>query len=247
MLEINQIYLGDCIDYLKTLPDKSVDFVITDPPYGIGINKMNFVKSGAVKVGGAYRNDYTDHPTDWDENGLTEEYFKEIKRVSKQQIIFGANHFASVLPDSRCWIVWDKRTQSKYNNDFADCELAWTSMDKPSRIIRFLWSGMLQHDMKNKEKRYHPTQKPIKVMQEIIEMFTEKGQTILDPFMGVGSTCIACKQSGRNFIGIEKEEKYFKIAQKRLSQKVLFPLAEQQEGGAIPPKDKSLGILANFL
>jgi len=222
MLEINKTYLGDCINYLKSLPDKSVDFVITDPPYGIGINKMNFVKSGAVKVGGAYRNDYTDHPTDWDENGLTDEYFREIQRVSKHQIIFGANHFASVLPDSRCWIVWDKRTQSKYNNDFADCELIWTSMDKPSRIIRFLWSGMLQQDMKNKEKRYHPTQKPVKVMREIIEMFTEKGQTILDPFMGVGSTLIACKESGRNFIGIEKEEKYYKIANQRLSQEVLL-------------------------
>ena len=215
-MELDKLYLGDCMEIMKQLPDKSVDYIITDPPYGIGINKMGFVKSGAIKVGGAYRNDYSNSPTKWDERGLTKECFKEMQRVSKHQIIFGGNNFASILPDSRCWIVWDKRTHPKYNNDFADCELAWTSLNKPSRIIRFLWSGMLQQDMKNKEKRYHPTQKPVKVMQKIIEMFTEKGQIILDPFMGSGSTCIACTQSGRHFIGIEKEKEYYEIAKARL-------------------------------
>jgi site-specific DNA-methyltransferase (adenine-specific) len=147
---------------------------------------MNFVTSGAIKVGGAYRNDYSNHPTKWDEKGLTEQYFKEIQRISKNQIIFGANHFANILPNSRCWLVWDKRTDKKYNNDFADCELIWTSFNKPSRMIRFLWSGMLQGDMKNKEKRIHPTQKPVIVMREIIEKFTNENDLVLDPFLGGG-------------------------------------------------------------
>jgi site-specific DNA-methyltransferase (adenine-specific) len=221
-MEVNKVYLGDCLPILRKMKDKSIDLVVTDPPFGIGINKMNFVMSGAIKVGGAYRNDYSKHPTDWDEKGLTQEYFNEMKRVSKNQIIFGANHFANILPNSRCWIVWDKRIEEKYNNDFADAELVWTSFDKPTRIIRFLWSGMLQGNMKTKEKRVHPTQKPVVVMRKIIEMFSTKGETILDCFCGSGSTLLAAKQTGRNYIGIEKEKLYFDITLERLKQKTLW-------------------------
>ena len=222
MVELNKLYNDDCMKILKDIPDNFFDCAIIDPPYGIKINKMNFVKSGAVKVGGAYRNDYTDHPTDWDENGLGLEQFKEIQRISKNQIIFGANNFSKFLPNSRCWVVWDKRVEEKYNNDFSDCELIWTSFDKPARIIRWLWSGMLQGDMKNKEKRLHPTQKPLFVMKKLIEMFTKEGDKIIDCFMGTGTTCLACKQLKRDFVGVELEEKYFKIAQDRLKQEVLL-------------------------
>lgn len=210
------------MEILKQIPDKFFDCAIIDPPYGIKINKMNFVKSGAVKVGRAYRNDYTDYPTSWDENGLCLEQFKEIQRISKNQIIFGANNFSNILPNSRCWVVWDKRVEKKYNNDFSDCELIWTSFDKPARVIRWLWSGMFQGDMKNKEKRLHPTQKPIPVMKELIEMFTKEGDKVIDCFMGTGTTCLACKQLKRDFLGIELEDKYFKIAQERLQQEVLL-------------------------
>lgn len=242
MLELNKTYLGDCMNYLKDFPDKSFDCAIIDAPYGIGINKMNFVTSGAIKVGGAYRNDYSDHPTQWDETGLTIEQFKEIQRVSKNQVIFGGNHFANILPNSRCWIVWDKRVEDKYSNDFADCELIWTSFDKPSRIIRFLWSGMLQEKMNWKEKRLHPTQKPVEVMRQIIEMFTLKGDKVLDCFAGSGSTLLACKQLERDFIGIELEERYYNIIKKRLEQNTLTKLEVD-----IPPKPKVLGILPTII
>lgn len=219
---MSEIIQGDCVIELNKFRDNEFDIAIIDPPYGIKINKMNFVKSGAIKVGGAYRNDYTDHPTQWDENGLTKEQFREIQRVSRNQIVFGANHFANILPPSRCWVVWDKRVEDKYSNDFADCELIWTSFDKPSRIIRYLWSGMLQEDMSwRKEKRLHPTQKPIEVMKRILEMFTEKGDKVLDCFAGSGSTLVACKQMGRDFVGVELEEKYINIIKERLSQEVL--------------------------
>lgn len=217
-MELNKIHKGDCLELMKDIGDKAIDCIITDPPYGIGINKMNFVTSGAVKVGGAYRNDYSDHPTDWDSKGLTIEQFKEMQRISKNQIIFGGNNFANILPNSRCWVVWDKRVEDKYSNDFADCELAWTSFDKPSRMIRFLWSGMIQEKMNWKEKRVHPTQKPIDVMRQVIKLFTGENNLILDPFCGSGSTCIACKQLNRRFIGIEKEERYVNIARERLTQ-----------------------------
>lgn len=232
MLEINKIYQGDCIKFMKDIPDKFFDCVVTDPPYGIKINKMNFVMSGSIKVGGAYRNDYSDHPTDWDEERLTEKYFKEIQRISKNQVIFGGNNFANILPNSRCWVVWDKRGDEKYNNDFADGELIWTSFDKPLRIIRFLWSGMIQKDMGwRKEKRLHPTQKPIFIMRKIIKMFTKEQDKVIDCFMGSGSTCVACKQLKRNFVGIELSEKYFKIAKSRLSQNTLLNIEKESEEG----------------
>lgn len=222
MVELNKIHQGDCMNLLNKLKDKSIDLVITDPPYGIGINKMNFVTSGAIKVGGAYRNDYRHHKTEWDEKGLTKEQFFQIQRVSKNQIIFGANNFINILPNSRGWIVWDKRIDEKYSNDFADCELAWTSFDKPIKCFRYLWSGMLQSEMGlHKEERYHPTQKPIALGRWILKNYAKEGDIVLDPFTGSGSFLLACKQKGFNYIGCEINNDYVEIANKRLNQEIL--------------------------
>ena len=216
----HKIIYGDCIEVMKEMESDSVDLVVTDPPYGIGINKMNFVTSGAVKAGVAYRNDYSNHNSEWDTKGLTKKQWEEIKRVSKNQIIFGANNFASILPNSRCWICWDKRVEDKYSNDFADCELAWTSFNKPSRIIRYLWSGMLQANMKYKEKRYHPTQKPVNLIIRLLMEFSKESDLILDPFLGSGTTMVAAERLGRNSIGIEISKEYCEIAYKRLLNEV---------------------------
>ncbi len=180
---------------------------------------MNFVTSGAIKVGGAYRNDYSNHNTDWDKNIPSKEIFKEIFRVSKNQIVFGAEHLCKELPKSRGWIVWDKRCEAKYSNDFADCELIWTSFNKPSKIFRYLWSGMLQSEMGlYKEKRLHPTQKPVKLIKWLIEQNSDEKSVILDCFMGSGTTAVACKQLGRSFIGFEISKEYVDIANQRLNQ-----------------------------
>ena len=174
MIELNKIHNMDCLEYMKTVPDNFYDLCLTDPPYGIKINKMNFVTSGAVKVGGAYRNDYSKHNTEWDNFTPSIEYFNEIKRISKQQIIFGGNYFTDFLEPTPSWLIWDKRTEDKYSNDFADCEMAWNSDKKPARIYRFLYSGMLQQDMKNKDKRYHPTQKPVELFKMILRDYAIK-------------------------------------------------------------------------
>ena len=216
---INKVHCADCLGFMKTLPDNSVDLILTDPPYGIDIGKMNFTNS--IIGGVAKRNNYKGI-SDWDKFTPSKEYFDEMIRVSKKQVIFGGNYFADKLPPSGQWVVWDKRVEDKYSNDFADCELAWTSENKPSRIIRFLWSGMMQGDMKNKEVRFHPTQKPLFVIKKIIDMFSEENDTILDPFLGSGTTAIACKNLHRNFIGIEISEKYCKIARDRLRQQTLI-------------------------
>ena len=216
---INKVHCADCLGFMKTLPDNSVDLVLTDPPYGIDIGKMSFTNS--IIGGVAKRNNYKGI-SDWDKFTPSKEYFDEMIRISKKQVIFGGNYFADKLPPSGQWVVWDKRVEDKYSNDFADCELAWTSENKPSRIIRFLWSGMMQGDMKNKEVRFHPTQKPLFVIKKIIDMFSEENDTILDPFLGSGTTAIACKNLHRNFIGIEISEKYCKIARDRLRQQTLI-------------------------
>lgn len=156
-----KIIQGDCLEVMKIFPDKSFDLVLTDPPYGIDIGGMNFTKNTR---GGIAKRNYYRGMADWDRYTPSQELFNEILRVSKAQIIFGGQYFTDKLPKKGMWLVWDKRTDEKYSNDFADCEFAWTSEDKPSRVFRYLWSGMMQQDMKNKEIRYHPTQKPIPLM-----------------------------------------------------------------------------------
>lgn len=214
---MSQIIQGDALEELKKLADKSIELIITDPPYGLGIDKaLHKVAGTQYGKAAAKKKDYGF--SDWDNSIPTAEVFNEMFRVSKNQIIFGGNYFTDFLPPSRCWVTWDKRTHEKYNNDFADCEMVWTSFDKPSRIIRFLWSGMMQGDMKNKEKRLHPTQKPQFIMSEIIKRFAKPGDTILDPFAGSGSTLLAAKNLGYEYIGIELESRYIEIAKTRLAE-----------------------------
>jgi len=210
------LYNGDCLEIMQSLG--KVDAVITDPPYGEEIGNMGFTKT---RVGGVtLRNDYSGQGA-WDSKRISEQHIKEMINISRTQVIFGGNFYADMLPPSRGWFVWDKKDGGKYSNDFADCELAWTNQDVPSRLVRHIWHGMIQQNMKNKEKRYHPTQKPVAVMVSAIERYTNPGDTILDPFMGSGSTIVACIQTGRRAIGIEIEEKYFDISVKRAKEALL--------------------------
>jgi len=223
MIETNKVYCMDALEYLKQIPDKVIDIMLIDPPYGIDIGSMNFTQSGAIKVGGAYRNDYTNHDCSWDKETLNEDKIKEIFRVSKNQIIFGANHFANLLPNTKGWVVWDKRCEDKYSNDFADGELIWTSFDKPLKIIRYLWSGMIQDEMGlHKEKRYHPTQKPVELIRRLLKTFAKEKDVICDCFMGSGTTAVACKQLGYTWYGCEIQQQYIDITLTRLNQKSLL-------------------------
>lgn len=202
-----KIIQGDALDELRKLPDKSIDLVLTDPPYGLGeaAGKNKTRGKLATVTDFAYKT--------WDNHRIDKKLFDEIFRVSKHQIIFGGNYYTDYLPPSSCWIVWDKDNGKTH---FADCELAWTNYKSAVRKIKWRWSGMLQEDMKHKEKRYHPTQKPIAVMRWIIERYAKPGETILDPFMGSGSTLIAATQLGYDCIGIEREADYCEIAKSRL-------------------------------
>ena len=200
------LYLGDCMDILPTL-DK-VDAVITDPPYGINENSKKVASRGNM----AAPKDYGDF--DWDKAPPPDELIELIRTKGKYQAFFGGNYFT--LPPTSCWLVWDKLNG---DNDFADCELAWTNWPKAVRRLQWRWNGMIRQ---GNEERYHPTQKPLEVMKWIIEL-CPKSDTILDPFMGSGTTGVAAIQMGRKFVGIERDPKYFEIACKRIKQAISQP------------------------
>ena len=195
------LYLGDCLEILPTLP--KVDAVITDPPYGIGEAAGKNKSRGNLAVAKDYGND------EWDNQPITSEALQAVIRSAKWSIVFGGNYFD--VPPSSCWLVWDKENGA---NDFADCELAWTNLPKAVRRIRYMWNGMLRAN--NEARGDHPTQKPLGVMRWCIDQLPAGCATILDPFMGSGTTGVACVGMGRAFIGIEREPRYFDIACERI-------------------------------
>lgn len=210
---INKIICGDCLVEMKKYPDKYFDLVITDPPYGIGEAAGKNKSRGLLAVSKDYGN------ADWDNQIPSKEYFDEMIRISKNQIIFGGNYFVEYLTNSSCWLVWDKDNGA---TDFADCELAWTSFKTAVRKFKWKWQGMLQENMGGaKEIRQHPTQKPVPLMEWILVNYSKPTDIILDPFAGSGSTLVAAKKLQRPFVGIEISPDYVKIANQRLAQGVL--------------------------
>lgn len=196
----------DCMEYMKGCEDNSFDLAIVDPPYGIkedGHRENNRSKLAISK-------DY--HKALWDQDRPTKEYFSELKRISKNQIIWGANHLSDLFnAKSPCWIVWDKDN----SGNFADCELAYGSFYTAVRKFKFTWNGMLQGDMKNKELRIHPTQKPVKLYEWLLSNYSDPSQRILDTHLGSGSSAIAAHYFGCDFVGMEIDEDYYKAACER--------------------------------
>jgi len=204
-----RLICGDCLEVLPTLP--KVDAVITDPPYGIGESSKK-VANRQRKGNSTAMADQRDYGAfDWDQSPPDASLIQAIRDKGEYQAFFGGNYFG--LPATSCWLVWDKLNG---DNDFADCELAWTNWPKAVRRLQWRWNGMIRQ---GNEERYHPTQKPLEVMKWVIELCPKAG-TILDPFMGSGTTGVAAIQLGRSFIGIEREPKYFDIACKRIEQAV---------------------------
>lgn len=209
-LEKSKVVIGDCTLYCEKaefiIPTlMKVDALVTDPPYGIGEAAGANKSRGNIALARDYGND------DWDNEPVSPELLDAIRAKAKWQVIFGGNYYD--LPPTKCWLVWDKINGE---NDFADCELAWTNLPKAVRRLRFMWHGMLRAH--GEPRGDHPTQKPIGVMKWCIEHLPADVETILDPFMGSGTTGVACVKLGRKFIGIERERKYFDIAVRRIEQ-----------------------------
>jgi site-specific DNA-methyltransferase (adenine-specific) len=206
MLQLNKLYNMDCMEGMKQFPDKYFDLAIVDPPYGIGANKMT-LGNGKRKI---YRG-----AEDWDRQPPPKEYFDELIRVSKNQIVWGANHFISRMPfDSSCWIFWDKGTGE---NDFADGELAWTSFDTTVRKFFKSWVGANAKE-KYEADRIHPTQKPVALYKWLLKNYAKPGDKILDTHVGSGSSLIACYDMGFDYIGFEIDKEYYEAACKRIAE-----------------------------
>jgi len=200
MLEkyLNKITHGDCLEVMKELPDKCIDLVLTDPPYGIGISSQ---------TGIGYKGFNVFTPKNWDNAAPSSEYFSEIFRISKNQIIWGGNYFGL---NSRCYLVWDKG-EGFYNRTYAEAELAYTSFDANVRIYKR--DPLAKGDYRGK---IHPTQKPVPLFEWCLNNYSEEGDIILDCFSGSGTTAVACHNLKRNFICIEKDEEYYKASCERL-------------------------------
>ena len=218
-------YNMDCMDGMKQFPDAYFDLAIVDPPYGINMGHTCGVGGGGYDrafngyKGVQRRQDQLRkakfyHAFD-DSSAPKAEYFQELKRVSKNQIIWGGNFFLDNLGKASCIIVWDK---GRRGMDQADCEIAWTSLPGQSRVFNFKWNGMLQEDMKNKEHRIHPTQKPVQLYKWLLERFAKPGYVILDTHVGSASSLIACHKTKHKYVGFELSKTYFEMASKRIAQ-----------------------------
>ena len=231
LLNLPNFILGDCMEYMKEIPDKYFELAIVDPPYGIGEDgrksQSRMVSSNKWRNPGK-----TKHVSKtWDDKPAGIEYFNELFRVSKRTIIWGANHFISKIPvDSSCWLVWKKNGQNE-NCDFADCELAWSNFKTAVRFFDYAWTGF---GAKNAgEIKIHPTQKPVALYKWILTNYAKEGDKILDTHVGSASSLIACHELGFDYLGFEIDEEYYTKANERLervkSQQSIFDLGIEHE------------------
>lgn len=205
MLELNKVYCGDCRELMRDIPDGSVDAVVTDPPYGIGHDCDYTRFTGGLSAKRAYRD------IECDERPFDPEPFLTYKKV----VLFGANCFSDKLPCGS-WLVWIKKRDASFGTIMSDAEVAWMSGGHGVYVMHHEWNGFLRESEREQE-RQHPTQKPVAVMAWVMEKAgIPAGATILDPFLGSGTTAVAALKTGRNFIGIEIDPKYCEIAQKRV-------------------------------
>jgi site-specific DNA-methyltransferase (adenine-specific) len=203
MLELNRLYNMDCMDGMKEFPDKYFDLAIVDPPYGHEIEG----KTKITRTGGTWSNKYKDGDINkWDKQP-TKDYFDELFRVSQNQIIWGGNYFE--LPPTRCFIVWNK-TNITENFTIAMCEYAWTSFNKNAKLYSSVSNGTI------KDKRIHPTQKPVSLYSFILNHFANPRYKILDTHAGSASSLIACYRNRLDYIGFEIDKDYFDLATNRL-------------------------------
>jgi site-specific DNA-methyltransferase (adenine-specific) len=197
---LSDVYLEDCVTALKRYADNHFDLAIVDPPYGIGASEMQ-MGNNAKKKWSKGKN--------WDNETPTDEYWAELFRVSKNQIVWGGNYFD--LPLTKSWIVWDKNNGE---SGFADGEMAWSSFKKPMRIRKIHWTGSASN-WEDTNGKIHPTQKPLKLYDWLLKEFAVEGDLILDTHLGSGSSRIAAYKNGYDFTAFEIDQEYYEAQEKR--------------------------------
>lgn len=199
MMELNKLYNMDCMEGMKQFPDKYFDLAIVDPPYGINFAKTHTGKGWIVR-----------ESKEWDNSIPNKEYFEELQRVSKNQIIWGGNYLTEHLKPSMGWIFWDK---GQRDFSLADGELAWTSFNKALRVFDFSRAKLSQT-----RAGFHPTEKPVALYKWLLTNYAKPGDKILDTHVGSASSLIACYDMGFDYIGFEIDEEYCNLAQKRIAE-----------------------------
>ena len=215
---MNVAYNMDCLAAMREMPDNAFDLAVVDPIYGeVTGNGYTTSKWDGKEhhIGKCAANEIAYHRAIWDMPKTPPEYFAELFRVSKNQIIWGGNFFVESLPSSQGWIVWDKQRPAGVS--FSDCELAFTSFNVGLRIFRYMWNGMLQQNMKQKEQKIHPTQKPVALYSWIYQNYAKPGDKILDTHLGSGSSRIAAYDAGLDFVGYEIDKEYFDKQEERFA------------------------------
>ncbi len=213
-LEFNNFYCVDCMEVLKLMPDKSIDLCIVDPPYGV-----------SIETSGTYFKQFK--TKGWDNATPSTEYFKELFRVSQNQIIWGGNYFLEYLGNTKCFLIWDKMIGEGMS--FADAELAWTSFKKPTRIKKL--------SSNNNGGKIHPTQKPVALYEWLLYNYAKQGDKILDTHVGSASSLIACHNLGFQYVGFEIDKEYYEKSLDRLEtakkQVSILDVIEKQENTQI--------------
>ena len=205
-----ELHNCDCMEYMATLPDNAFDLAIVDPPYGIGFgefNRTNKASNGERYKANKYKN------SNWDDDIPSDQYFAELMRVSKNQIVWGGNYFPYLWQNGcKCFIYWHKGNPVP---NFADGELAWTSFNKVAKQFDFRYYGNLQGKT-SAEDKIHPTQKPVALYKWLLQNYAKEGDKILDTHLGSGSIAIACHDLNFDLVGCELDKDYFEAASKRL-------------------------------
>ena len=207
-----QITNEDNMELMARYPDNYFDLAIVDPPYGIDIASKFGGEKRKSGNGAAMKTAFT--KKNWDLSIPEIEYFNELFRISKNQIIWGGNYFTKYLPNSMGWVVWNKNNGT---TKFSDCELAFSSFDCALRMYTYTWNGMLQENMKEKELKTHPTQKPVALYKWLLDKYAKQGDKILDTHLGSGSIAIACHDYGFDLTACELDKEYYDKAMERLN------------------------------
>lgn len=229
MTEAIHLHNLDCLPEMRKMPDKAFELAIVDPPYGINASKGVWGSSNLGTVTNYGRKV-------WDKKPPQKGYFTDLLRVSENQIICGGNYFIDHLHSTPCMVVWDKLN----SGDFADCELLWTSFNTAVRKFTFLWNGMLQGDMKNKEIRIHPTQKPVALYEWLLKNYAKPGDHILDTHFGSLSIGIACYNLGFDLTAYEIDKDYFNAGKARLENHMKKGRLFETVNGRVVPTQKKI-------
>lgn len=204
----------DCLEYMRECADNQFDLAIVDPPYGINFDG-NTTVSGKSGKANTFQNIQHHVKKGWDNERPTQEYFNQLMRISQNQIVWGGNYFADLLPPKKGWIFWDKKITNANNANFSDGELAWTSFDCILKRYTYDWIGFGYLNNSQKEKKIHPTQKPVQLYKWLLDNYANKGDSIFDSHLGSGSIAIACHDLGFDLTSCEIDADYHKAALKR--------------------------------